>query len=56
MMSRWEGRGDLKGVYESRILCLLCENEECSIWMEWGAGEEGLGGLSQFPDPLLTDH
>ena len=36
-----DGRGwvVLKGVCEGRILCLLCENEECSIWIEWGAGE-----------------
>ena len=47
----------LKGVDESRVLCLLCENEECSsIWMEWEGGVEGRGGLSRFPDPALTDH
>ena len=53
----------LKGVDESQILCLLCE--KCSIWMErgglgvcqgWRGSGRGGGGLSQFPEPLLTDH
>ena len=59
----------LKEVDETWVLCLLCSSrrrrrrvqyndggaDEGVMWVVWKS-RVGREGLSQFPDPLLTDH